>query len=106
MSHFVPLWRVGCVFPCVFPPTHPPPPHPNKTPPPTHPHTGEDRRAGAARCLGELVRKMGERVLHRMLPILRETMGSDEAATRQGVCTGLKEVSVKFFWGGGRETCW
>lgn len=55
-------------------------------------HTGEDRRAGAARCLGELVRKMGERVLHRMLPILRETMDSPDAATRQGVCTGLKEV--------------
>lgn len=54
---------------------------------------GEDRRSAAARCLGELVRKMGERVLHRMLPILRDTMASPDAATRQGVCTGLKEVS-------------
>ncbi|KAF8055816.1 hypothetical protein HT031_006591 [Scenedesmus sp. PABB004] len=53
---------------------------------------GEDRRSGAARCLGELVRKMGERVLHRMLPILRDTMASPDAATRQGVCTGLKEL--------------
>jgi hypothetical protein len=35
---------------------------------------------------------MGERVLHRMLPILRDTMASPDAATRQGVCTGLKEV--------------
>lgn len=62
-------------------------PSPAPVPPP-----GEDRRACAARCLGELVRKMGERVLHRMLPILRDTMGSPDAATRQGVCTGLKEV--------------
>jgi len=35
---------------------------------------------------------MGERVLHRMLPILRETVSSPDAATRQGVCAGLKEV--------------
>jgi len=70
---------------------------------------GEDRRSGAARCLGELVRKMGERVLHRMLPILKDTMDSPKAATRQGVCTGLKEVRrnigvcvcVCLVWGGG-----
>jgi hypothetical protein len=55
---------------------------------------GEDRRSAAARCLGELVRKMGERVLHRMLPILRDTMASPDSGTRQGVCTGLKEVSA------------
>lgn len=55
---------------------------------------GEDRRGGAARALGELVRKMGERVLHRMLPILRDTMSSSDSATRQGVCAGLKEVSL------------
>eukprot|EP00882_Tetradesmus_deserticola_P004507 GHRQ01004753.1.p1 GENE.GHRQ01004753.1~~GHRQ01004753.1.p1 ORF type:complete len:1251 (+),score=530.16 GHRQ01004753.1:483-4235(+) len=53
---------------------------------------GEDRRLAAARCLGELVRKMGERVLHRMLPILRDTMSSPNSATRQGVCAGLKEL--------------
>ncbi|GBF89654.1 hypothetical protein Rsub_02372, partial [Raphidocelis subcapitata] len=52
----------------------------------------EDRRTAAARCLGELVRKMGERVLHRMLPILRDSMASDSASTRQGVCAGLREV--------------
>ncbi|GLC46160.1 hypothetical protein PLESTB_001196200 [Pleodorina starrii] len=53
---------------------------------------GEDRRQAAARCLGELVRKMGERVLARIIPILREGIGADSAATRQGVCLGLKEV--------------
>jgi hypothetical protein len=41
---------------------------------------------------------MGERVLHRIIPILREHMERDSAATRQGVCSGLKEVRAK---GGG-----
>ncbi|GIL49256.1 hypothetical protein Vafri_5386 [Volvox africanus] len=53
---------------------------------------GDDRRQAAARCLGELVRKMGERVLMRIIPILREGISSISAATRQGVCLGLKEV--------------
>jgi hypothetical protein len=80
-----------------------PPPPLQKTP-----CTGEDRRAGAARCLGELVRKMGERVLHRMLPILRDTMDSDAPATRTGVCTGLKEVrggGHAFGGGGWTQAC-
>jgi hypothetical protein len=67
---------------CNVPPLHCVPPVP----------AGEDRRACGARSLGELVRKMGERVLHRMLPILRDGMASPVAATRQGVCAGLKEV--------------
>lgn len=36
---------------------------------------------------------MGERVLARIVPILREGIASEAAATRQGVCFGLKEVS-------------
>lgn len=46
----------------------------------------------AAGCLGELVRKMGERVLQKIIPILQEGICSSEAATRQGVCTGIQEV--------------
>ena len=46
----------------------------------------------ASRCLGELVRKMGDRVLRVIVPILRTDMGSDSGATRQGVCYGLKEL--------------
>ena len=42
--------------------------------------------------MGELCRKMGERVLSRIMPILREGVGSEDAATRQGVCLGLREV--------------
>lgn len=59
---------------------------------PTTQCLGEDRRLMAARCIGELVRKMGERVLAKIIPILRQGMGSPSAATRQGVCAGLKEV--------------
>lgn len=46
----------------------------------------------AGRCLGELVRKMGDRVLQQIIPILVRGMQDGEASTRQGVCTGLREV--------------
>lgn len=52
----------------------------------------EERQQMAAGCLGELVRKMGERVLQKIIPILQEGISSDEAATRQGVCAGIQEV--------------
>ena len=32
---------------------------------------GEDQRLMAGRCLGELVRKMGDRVLGQIIPILK-----------------------------------
>ncbi len=44
---------------------------------------GEERQQMAGRCLGELVRKMGERVLTHIIPILQKGMSSDDAATRQ-----------------------
>ncbi len=53
---------------------------------------GEERQQMAGRCLGELVRKMGDRVLQQIIPILVRGMQDPEASTRQGVCTGLKEV--------------
>jgi hypothetical protein len=46
----------------------------------------------AAGALGELVRKMGDRVVQQMVPILRAGMDAPDAATRQGVCYGLKEL--------------
>jgi hypothetical protein len=54
----------------------------------------EERRAACARALGELVRKMGDRVLGRLLPILRAAADDPHAtaATRQGVVLGLGEV--------------
>ena len=46
----------------------------------------------AGRCLGELVRKMGDRVLQQIIPILVRGMQDGDPSTRQGVCTGLREV--------------
>lgn len=51
-----------------------------------------DRQEAAGKCVGELVRKMGERVLTQILPILKREMHSESPATRAGVCEGLKEV--------------
>ena len=53
----------------------------------------EDRRQTAGKCLGELVRKLGERVLPEIFPILRDGLDPGRSAqTRQGVCLGLAEV--------------
>ena len=52
----------------------------------------DDRRTTASRCLGELVRKLGERVLPEVFPILRAGLESEDKDTREGVCLGLAEV--------------
>ena len=46
----------------------------------------------AGACLGELVRKMGDRVLRQIIPILQAGIKEPAAATRVGVCTGLTEL--------------
>uniref|UniRef100_A0A7S1C9J2 TOG domain-containing protein n=1 Tax=Bicosoecida sp. CB-2014 TaxID=1486930 RepID=A0A7S1C9J2_9STRA len=51
-----------------------------------------DKRGVAGRCLGDIVRKLGERVLPEIIPILRDNLRSDDEGTRQGVCFGLSEV--------------
>ena len=45
------------------------------------PCAGEERRETAGRCLGELVRKMGERVLRTIIPILAEGMQAPKVCT-------------------------
>ena len=52
----------------------------------------DDRRQTASRCLGELVRKLGERVLGEVFPIFSDGLANSDAATREGVCLGLAEV--------------
>ena len=42
-----------------------------------------DKRQVAARTLGDLVRKLGERVLPEIIPILEDGLNSDEPDTRQ-----------------------
>eukprot|EP01117_Protostelium_nocturnum_P009440 TRINITY_DN3367_c0_g3_i1.p1 TRINITY_DN3367_c0_g3~~TRINITY_DN3367_c0_g3_i1.p1 ORF type:complete len:2582 (-),score=1035.41 TRINITY_DN3367_c0_g3_i1:96-7841(-) len=51
-----------------------------------------DKRSVAGKTLGDLVQKLGERILPEIIPILEEGLQSDDADTRQGVCIGLKEV--------------
>ncbi|XP_026329507.1 eIF-2-alpha kinase activator GCN1 isoform X2 [Hyposmocoma kahamanoa] len=54
--------------------------------------TNYDKRQVAARALGDLVRKLGERVLPEIVPILERGLRSDRADQRQGVCIGLSEI--------------
>ncbi|KAJ1972291.1 translational activator of GCN4, partial [Dimargaris xerosporica] len=56
-------------------------------------HAHEECRLTATRCLGELVRKLGEAILHKVIPILDQQLASTNAvAVRQGACLGLSEV--------------
>ena len=48
----------------------------------------------AARTLGDLVKKLGERVLPEIIPILEEGLKSPLPEKRQGVCVGLSEIMV------------
>ena len=52
----------------------------------------EEKKQIAARTLGDLVRKLGERVLPEMIPVLEQGLKSDRADQRQGVCIGLSEI--------------
>ena len=51
-----------------------------------------DKRKVAARTLGDLVRKLGERVLPEVIPMLERGLGSADTKERQGVCIGLSEI--------------
>lgn len=52
----------------------------------------EDKRISGARTLGDLVRKLGERIIVEVLPILHTKLSSDDPLERQGVCIGLSEL--------------
>ena len=52
----------------------------------------DDRQQTASRCLGDVVRKLGERVLVSVLPIMREGLKSELAEHREGVALGLAEI--------------
>ncbi|XP_056628816.1 eIF-2-alpha kinase activator GCN1 isoform X1 [Triplophysa dalaica] len=54
--------------------------------------TCSDKRTIAARTLGDLVRKLGEKILPEIIPILEEGLRSDKSDERQGVCIGLSEI--------------
>ena len=46
----------------------------------------------AARTLGDLVRKLGERILPEIIPILEKGLESSKSDEREGVCIGLSEI--------------
>ncbi|XP_042484650.1 protein ILITYHIA [Macadamia integrifolia] len=54
--------------------------------------SSSERRQVAGRALGELVRKLGERVLPLIIPILSRGLKDPDTGRRQGVCIGLSEV--------------
>lgn len=54
--------------------------------------TFPDKRTIAARTLGDLVRKLGEKILPEIIPILEEGLRSEKSDERQGVCIGLSEI--------------
>lgn len=49
-------------------------------------------RQVAAQTLGDLVRKLGERVLPEIIPMLEKGLRSDSFQEREGVCIGLSEI--------------
>ncbi|KAJ2862732.1 translational activator of GCN4 [Coemansia erecta] len=56
-----------------------------------------DRRTAAARTLGDLVHKLGEAVMSRVVPILKKALsaqhpGDSSASVRHGVFVGLAEI--------------
>ncbi|KJE95363.1 hypothetical protein CAOG_08919 [Capsaspora owczarzaki ATCC 30864] len=51
-----------------------------------------DQRTVAARTLGDLVRKLGDRVLPEIIPMIEQGLESEDSARRQGVCVGLSEI--------------
>lgn len=52
----------------------------------------DEKQQMAARTLGDLVKKLGERVLPEITPILEDGLRSSKADERQGVCIGLSEI--------------
>jgi hypothetical protein len=52
-----------------------------------------DQQGTAARLLGDVVRKLGDRVMPEVIPILQKGLEpGNDAETRAGVCVGLTEV--------------
>ncbi|CAE6499296.1 unnamed protein product [Rhizoctonia solani] len=53
-----------------------------------------DQRETAARTIAELCRKLGEKILGEIVPLLRTAATSPNPATREGVCLVLTEIML------------
>ena len=53
---------------------------------------GSDQQQTAASCLGELVRKFGERITKLILPIMEEGLQAESSSSKRGVCYGLSAI--------------
>ena len=51
-----------------------------------------ERQRVASRALGDVVLKIGDRVIPELMPLLQEAFDNGDEATRVGVCLGLAEV--------------
>ena len=51
-----------------------------------------DKRMVASRTLGDLVKKLSDRILPEVVPILEMALQTEDIVQRQGVCLGLSEI--------------
>ena len=51
-----------------------------------------ERTQVAGRCLGDIVEKLGDQSMDKVIPVLRDNLYRGDNYTRQGVCVGLAEV--------------
>jgi HEAT repeat protein len=51
-----------------------------------------EKRTGAARTLGDLVKRLGDNILNLIIPTFEDGLESEYEDTREGVCIGLCEV--------------
>ena len=51
-----------------------------------------DKRMVASRTLGDLVKKLSDRILPEVVPILEAALKTQDIVQRQGVCLGLSEI--------------
>jgi HEAT repeat protein len=52
----------------------------------------DELRVMCSRCLGDIVKKLGNKVLAVLVPCLRKGLEEGDASTRQGICLGLAEI--------------